>query len=112
MAETSVQGWTQTSATCSDGSPVTAISLQAGETVTCTFTNTLAYRIAVIVCTAEATPRFHPSDVTLGATVKSATTGGALAATLCTQAANFNDLTSGVKSINVNIDPTTANTSP
>ena len=30
----------QTSATCSDGSPVTAISLQPGETVTCTFTNT------------------------------------------------------------------------
>jgi hypothetical protein len=30
-------GWDLTSASCSDGSPVTAISLQAGETVTCTF---------------------------------------------------------------------------
>jgi hypothetical protein len=33
-------GWTETGATCSDGSPVTAIALDAGETVTCTFTNT------------------------------------------------------------------------
>jgi hypothetical protein len=32
-------GWELTSATCSDGSPVTAIVLGAGETVTCTFTN-------------------------------------------------------------------------
>ena len=40
VAETPVLGWTQTGATCSDGSPVNAISLQAGETVTCTFTNT------------------------------------------------------------------------
>ena len=33
-------GWDLTSATCSDGSPVTAIVLGAGETVTCTFANT------------------------------------------------------------------------
>lgn len=39
VAETAVNGWDLTNATCSDGSPVTAISLQAGETVTCTFTN-------------------------------------------------------------------------
>ena len=32
-------GWDLTSSSCSDGSPVTAISLQAGETVTCTFYN-------------------------------------------------------------------------
>jgi hypothetical protein len=39
VAETPVTGWTLTSATCSDGSPVTAIDLGAGETVTCTFNN-------------------------------------------------------------------------
>lgn len=32
-------GWDLTSATCDDGSPVTAIALGAGETVTCTFNN-------------------------------------------------------------------------
>jgi hypothetical protein len=32
-------GWTQTSASCSDGSPVADINVSAGETVTCTFTN-------------------------------------------------------------------------
>jgi hypothetical protein len=40
-------GWDETSATCSDQSPVTAISLQAGETVTCTFTNTQRGHIVV-----------------------------------------------------------------
>jgi uncharacterized repeat protein (TIGR01451 family) len=40
-AETSVPaGWDLTSATCSDGSSPGSISLGAGETVTCTFTNT------------------------------------------------------------------------
>jgi hypothetical protein len=32
-------GWDLTGSSCNDGSPVTAISLQAGETVTCTFNN-------------------------------------------------------------------------
>ena len=39
IAETAKSGWTQTSATCSDGSPVSAIDVAAGENVTCTFTN-------------------------------------------------------------------------
>lgn len=38
-AETVPSGWTLDNATCSDGSPVTAISLQATEDITCTFTN-------------------------------------------------------------------------
>jgi hypothetical protein len=37
VAETVPTGWNLTSATCDDGSAVSAISLQAGETVTCTF---------------------------------------------------------------------------
>lgn len=40
-------GWDETSATCTDGSPVTSISLQSGETVTCTFTNTQRGKILV-----------------------------------------------------------------
>ncbi|MDX9848796.1 MAG: hypothetical protein RBT74_17590, partial [Tenuifilaceae bacterium] len=40
VAETVPAGWALTSATCSDGSDPSSISLQAGETVTCTFTNT------------------------------------------------------------------------
>ena len=40
VVETVPAGWDLTSATCSDGSPVSAISLQPGEIVTCTFTNT------------------------------------------------------------------------
>src|ERR671924_1710059 len=39
-AETVPSGWNLTSATCDDGSPVTNIDVGAGETVTCTFTNT------------------------------------------------------------------------
>jgi hypothetical protein len=40
-AETVPANWALTSATCSDGSPVTNIDVAGGETVTCTFTNTL-----------------------------------------------------------------------
>ncbi|MDM8521004.1 SdrD B-like domain-containing protein [Anaerolineales bacterium HSG6] len=39
VAETVNNGWQLTSATCDDGSPVDAISLTSGETVTCTFVN-------------------------------------------------------------------------
>jgi hypothetical protein len=48
VSETVPAGWDQTSATCSDGSPINAISLQAGETVTCTFTNTKRGSITVV----------------------------------------------------------------
>jgi hypothetical protein len=47
VSETVPAGWDLTSATCSDGSPVGAISLQAGETITCTFTNTKRGKILV-----------------------------------------------------------------
>jgi hypothetical protein len=41
VAETVPTNWTLLSATCSDGSPVSNISVSPGETVTCTFTNKL-----------------------------------------------------------------------
>jgi len=40
VSEGAVAGWTQTSANCSDGSPISAVVVSPGETVTCTFTNT------------------------------------------------------------------------
>jgi len=40
VSETGVTGWDLTQASCSDQSNPNAISLSAGETVTCTFTNT------------------------------------------------------------------------
>ncbi len=39
VSEIPVSGWTLASATCTDGSPVSAIILSPGEAVTCTFTN-------------------------------------------------------------------------
>ena len=39
VAETVPAGWDHASAICNDGSPVSNISVSAGETVTCTFTN-------------------------------------------------------------------------
>ncbi len=48
VSENVPAGWDLTSAVCSDQSPASAISLAAGETVTCVFTNTLK-RGAIIV---------------------------------------------------------------
>lgn len=42
VSETVPDGWQLESAVCDDGSPVSAIELEAGESVTCTFTNSRA----------------------------------------------------------------------
>ncbi len=47
VSETVPAGWQIDSATCNDGSPVTAIDLEAGENVTCTFTNSRAGTLSV-----------------------------------------------------------------
>jgi len=47
-------GWDLASAVCSDGSPVSAVQLSAGETVTCTFTNVKRGSILVDVVTTPA----------------------------------------------------------
>jgi hypothetical protein len=39
VSETVPSGWTQVSATCDDGSSISEINLNPGETITCTFTN-------------------------------------------------------------------------
>ena len=46
-SETVPDGWSLTSATCNDGSQPNAIALGAGETVTCTFTNTKTAKVIV-----------------------------------------------------------------
>jgi hypothetical protein len=48
VAESVPTGWDLTSAICSDGSLVTAISLQADETVTCIFTNTKRAKLTIV----------------------------------------------------------------
>ncbi|MBI4285972.1 MAG: hypothetical protein HY670_08790, partial [Chloroflexi bacterium] len=51
--ETVPSGWELTSAICDDGSPVTAIALSEGETVTCTFTN---HKHGTIIIRKDAVP--------------------------------------------------------
>jgi plastocyanin len=48
VSETVPGGWDQMSATCDDGSPVANVSISAGETVTCTFTNRKRGQIVVV----------------------------------------------------------------
>ena len=48
LSETVPAGWSQSSAICSDGSPVTNISVSIDETVTCTFVNNQRGRIIVV----------------------------------------------------------------
>jgi uncharacterized repeat protein (TIGR01451 family) len=58
VAETVPAGWDLTNTVCSDGSAVSAISLQAGETITCTFTNTKRGQIIVRKATLGGTGTF------------------------------------------------------
>jgi hypothetical protein len=59
--------WDLTSAVCSDGSPITAVSLTAGETVTCTFTNTKRGTVKVdVVTTPSADPQTFGFTLTGG----------------------------------------------
>ncbi|HEY2939866.1 MAG TPA: hypothetical protein VGJ27_08640 [Gaiellaceae bacterium] len=57
VAEVNIaSGWDLTSSSCSDGSAVSAISLQAGETVTCTFNNRQRGKVKVIKTVSGAAP--------------------------------------------------------
>ena len=47
VSEAAVAGWDLESATCDDGSAVSSVSVDAGETVTCTFTNYKLARITI-----------------------------------------------------------------
>ena len=63
------------------------------------------FRISVVVCTAEETPRFHPSDVSLDGGVAIPSTSTGVASTLCASEANFTDLPAGPESISITINP-------
>ena len=67
VVELAKAGWDLSTATCSDGSPVEAISLQAGETVTCTFTNIKRGHIIIDKVTV---PSGDPAAVHLHAVVQ------------------------------------------
>jgi hypothetical protein len=56
VAESPLSGWTQTNATCSDGSAPASIDLAAGETVTCTFVNTQQLQTGTIIIKKETAP--------------------------------------------------------
>jgi Ca2+-binding RTX toxin-like protein len=65
LSQATVAGWAQTSATCNDGSPVSNIGVSAGETVTCTFTNsaadlTITKAALTSLATATADPQLWP----------------------------------------------------
>ena len=62
VSQAAAAGWDLTSAVCSDGSAPAAVSLQAGEIVTCTFTNTKRGHIAVDVVV---TPSGDPQQFSL-----------------------------------------------
>lgn len=76
VAETLPPGWGQATADCSDGSPATAVFLNADELVTCTFTNVKLGKLIIKVVTVpsndtntpfvyNATGGLNPSSITL-----------------------------------------------
>jgi hypothetical protein len=64
LSETVPSGWDQSSATCDNGSPVSNINVQPGQTVTCTFVNAKRARITIVK---DAQPD-DPQDFTFNAT--------------------------------------------
>jgi hypothetical protein len=92
VSESALTGWTQVSAVCDDQSPVDAIDLQAGETVTCTFTNQLEEVVGASIvvtvgqtCVTEGTEGHGVISVTVsvagGATVVVSDSDGAVVGT-------------------------------
>ena len=73
-------GWDLTSATCNDGSNVGSISVSAGETVTCTFTNTKRGNIVVEKVTNGGSGAFDFTSGTLSPSAFTLTTTAAGAA--------------------------------
>lgn len=59
VSESVPTGWVQTSATCDDGSGVSAINVAAGETVTCTFTNSKLPVLTIVKDIRDGTGSFH-----------------------------------------------------
>jgi hypothetical protein len=56
VSESPSSGWTQTSATCDNGGSPSSITLAVGQTVTCTFVNTIVIHPATTLTTQGVTP--------------------------------------------------------
>ena len=65
VAEAAVAGWDLTSATCSNGSPASAVALNPGDTVTCTFTNTIQRATILVDKVTDPTGSMQSFDFTL-----------------------------------------------
>src|SRR5262245_56299412 len=113
------QGWELTSLTCASPNglspvntpapPLASITLGAGDVVNCNYVNNGRFRVAVVVCTNEAVPKLHSSSVSLNGGAAKPSVSAGDAATLCTPAANFNNVLPGARSIGVNIKQNTQN---
>ena len=66
VSESAVSGWTLASATCDDGSLISAIDLAASETVTCTFTNVKNPKITIVPTQTNEVGTPHTFTVTVG----------------------------------------------
>ena len=70
VSEGAVAGWAQTSASCSDQSPINAVIVSPGETVTCTFTNTkLSSNVVTELHKADESVVANNASVPLGTTM-------------------------------------------
>lgn len=63
VAETIPAGWVQSSATCDNGSPVTNITVNPGESVICTFTNT---KLGTLIVRKATNPNPDPTQSSFG----------------------------------------------
>jgi len=73
LSEIVPEGWEQTNATCSDQSDPSLIDLQAGETVTCTFTNT---KLGLITIAKVTDPAEDPENFTFEGVLSGQITDG------------------------------------
>jgi len=89
VSEAAVPGWALTSAVCDDGSSPSAIDLQIGELVTCTFTNTKQVSVEVMKTESGGVPTMgFTFEIRQGA---STTAAGTILATATTDATGFTD---------------------
>jgi uncharacterized repeat protein (TIGR02543 family) len=88
VTETVPSGWNLTGATCSDGSRPDNVDLSAGETVTCTFTNTKQVTLTVNrTGTGNGTVTSNPAGINCGADCTETYNGNTVVALTATPAA-------------------------
>ncbi len=93
VSETVPSGWQLTGATCSDGSPITAVNLSVGENVVCTFNNFKLGKITITKNAIGGEGLFRFTSLTLGNFQVTTTT---TTTNLSTATRSFSNLTAGV----------------